>query len=144
MIDRSRAGQLQSGEATTGIRRFGGLRNRQQGMSLIGLIIAAFTIFFAALLVMKIVPLYLTDQKISSIFKQLKGTSAGTPHDIRRTINKQLDINEIDEKYNAKDFSVKPFGNGYRVEFNYDGKAHILGNLYVVAEFRHQVNVSGR
>ena len=137
MIDHSQAGRQSSG-----IRRFGGLRKRQQGMSLIGLIISAFVIFFLALLVMKIVPLYLTDQKISSIFNQLQGSS-GTPMEIRDTIDKQLDINEID-KYTSKDFQISPAGNGFRVEFNYDGKAHILGNMYVVAEFRHQVHVSGR
>lgn len=142
MIDHSQAGRQLSGQSQSGIRRFNGRRSNQQGMSLIGLIIAAFVIFFLAILVMKIVPLYLTDQKISSIFKQLKSVS-GTPHDIRNVIDKQLDINEID-KYTPKDFDITPFGNGYRVQFNYDAKAHIVGNMYVVAEFRHQVNVSGR
>lgn len=142
MIDHSQAGRQLSGQSQSGIRRFNGRRSNQQGMSLIGLIIAAFVIFFLALLVMKIVPLYLTDQKISSIFKQLQGTSS-TAYDIRDTIDKQLDINEI-EQYTAKDFSITPAGNGFRVQFNYDAKAHIAGNLYVVAEFRHQVHVSGR
>lgn len=139
MIEHSKAGRALSGIDNAGISRFG----RQRGMSLIGLFIAAMAIFFAAILVMKIVPMYLTDQKISSIFKQLKDFT-GSPHEIRETIDKQLDINEIDDQYHAKDFKITPAGNGYRVVFNYQAKASIVGNLSVVADFEHQVHVSGR
>lgn len=139
MIEHSKAGRALSGIDNAGISRFG----RQRGMSLIGLIIAAMAIFFAAILVMKIVPLYLTDQKISSIFKGLQSFS-GDPYKIRERIEKQLDINEIDDKYKAKDFKITPAGNGYSVTFNYDAKASIVGNLSVVAAFKHQVHVSGR
>jgi len=139
MIEHSKAGRALSGIDNAGISRFG----RQRGMSLIGLFIAALAIFFAAILVMKIVPMYLTDQKISSIFKQLKDFT-GSPREIRDTIDKQLDINEIDNQYHAKDFKITPAGNGYRVVFNYQAKAGIVGNLSVVADFKHQVHVSGR
>lgn len=113
---------------------------RQSGMTLVGLIIYAFIAFFIAILLMKIVPLYLTDQKISSIFNQLKNFH-GDAHAIRETIDKQLDINEIDNM-TSKDFKITPFGNGLRVTYNYDGRADIIGNLSVVAAFEHQADVS--
>ncbi|WP_407275397.1 DUF4845 domain-containing protein [Halothiobacillus sp. DCM-1] len=119
--------------------RFHPLR-RQSGLTLVGLIIYAFVAFFVAILLMKVVPLYLTDQKISSIFNQLKNFH-GDAQAIRSTIDKQLDINEIDNM-TSKDFKITPFGNGLRVTYNYDGRADIVGNLSVVASFEHQVDVS--
>ncbi len=113
---------------------------RQSGLTLVGLIIYAFVAFFVAILLMKVVPLYLTDQKISSIFNQLKNFH-GDAQAIRSTIDKQLDINEIDNM-TSKDFKITPFGNGLRVTYNYDGRANIVGNLSVVASFEHQVDVS--
>lgn len=113
---------------------------RQAGMTLIGLILYAFIAFFVAILLMKIVPLYLTDQKITSIFTQLKNFHGG-PQEIRSTIDKQLDVNEVDNIL-AKDFKITPFGNGYKVQYNYEGRADIVGNLAIVASFEHQVNVS--
>jgi hypothetical protein len=114
---------------------------RQSGMTLIGLIMYAFIAFFIAILLMKVVPLYLTDQKITSIFTQLKNFH-GDAMAIRSTIDKQLDINEINNM-TSKDFKISPLGNGgYKVEYNYDGRAEIVGNLSIVASFEHQVNVS--
>lgn len=115
---------------------------RQAGMTLIGLILYAFIAFFIAILLMKVVPLYLTDQKITSIFTQLKDFHGGPP-EIRATIDKQLDINEIDNITAAKDFKITPIGNGgSKVVYNYEGRADIVGNLSIVATFEHQVNVS--
>lgn len=114
--------------------------NRQSGMTLIGLIMYAFIAFFVAILLMKVVPLYLTDQKITSIFTQLKNFH-GDPQEIRSTIDKQLDINEIDN-ITSKDFKITPLGNGFKVVYNYEGRADIVGNLSIVASFEHQVNVS--
>ncbi len=115
-------------------------RRRQSGMTLIGLIMYAFIAFLLAILLMKVVPLYLRDQKITSIFTQLK-TFHGEPMYIRSAIGKQLDINVIND-ITSKDFKIKPHGNGYTVTYNYDGRANIVGNLSVVASFTHSVNVS--
>lgn len=115
-------------------------RRHQSGMTLIGLIMYAFIAFFLAILLMKVVPLYLTDQKITSIFVQLKSFH-GSPDEIRRTVNKLLDVNEIDT-ISAKDFKITPYGNGSKVTYDYDGRADIVGNLAVVASFTHSVNVS--
>ncbi|WP_298219193.1 DUF4845 domain-containing protein [Halothiobacillus sp.] len=114
-------------------------RRHQSGMTLIGLIMYAFIAFFLAILLMKVVPLYLTDQKISSIFKQLESFH-GDATQIRSTIDKQLDINEIDN-ITSKDFKITPSGTGLKVTYNYEGRADIVGNLSVVASFTHSVNV---
>ena len=128
---------------TENVRNLQGIAGaRQRGMSLVGLIISAIVLGFAALVVMQVVPLYIADQKLTTIFESLGEESAGSPNEIRKMINKRLDINEIDEKFDPKDFDIRPVTGGYRVTYNYDGRATLVGNLSLVAEFRHQTRVS--
>lgn len=119
-----------------------GLSRRQGGMSLVGLIIAAIVLAFAALVVMKVVPLYIADQKLTTIFKSIGEESAASPHEIRRMIARRLDINEADDRFDPKDFEIRPVTGGFSVTYNYDGRARLLGNLSLVAEFKHQTRVS--
>lgn len=120
----------------------GAVGRRQGGMSLVGLIIAAIVLGFAALVVMQVVPLYIADQKLTTIFKSLEGEAAGSPAEIRRKIDKQLDINEVDDRFDSKEFEIRPVTGGYSVTYNYDGRATLFGNLSLVAEFKHQTRVS--
>ncbi len=122
--------------------RRGSVAGRQGGMSLVGLIIASIVLGFAALVVMQVVPLYLADQKLTTIFENLEGESAGSPAEIRRKVDKQLDINEIDDDFDSEDFDIRPVSGGFNVVYNYDGRATLIGNLFLVAEFRHQTRVS--
>ncbi|HSH84674.1 MAG TPA: DUF4845 domain-containing protein [Guyparkeria sp.] len=114
---------------------------QQRGMSLVGLIISAIVLGMAALVVMQVVPLYLADQKLTSIFKSLEHERAGSPSEIRRMIGKRLDINAIDGKFDPKDFEIRPVTGGYQVSYDYDGKARLFGNLSLVAAFSHQTRV---
>ena len=115
---------------------------RQGGMSLVGLFLAAIGLGLAALVVMKVVPLYIADQKLTSVFESIGQEAAGSPHEIRRMLAKRLDINEVDDKFDPKDFEIRPVTGGYRVTYNYDGRAQLFGNLSLVAAFQHQTRVS--
>lgn len=119
-----------------------GMSRRQAGMSLVGLIIAAIVLGFAALVVMKVVPLYIADQKLTSIFESIGEETAASPREIRRMIAKRLDINEADDRFDPKDFDIRPVTGGFSVTYNYDGRARLLGNLSLVAAFKHQTRVS--
>lgn len=115
---------------------------RQRGMSLIGLIIGAIFVGFIALVVMKTVPLYIADQKLTTIFETLGEESFSRPAAIRQHIEKQLNINEVDDHFEVEDFDIRPVSGGYRVTYNYDGRATLFGNLSIVAAFDHQTRVS--
>ena len=132
--------QMSVKEGIRGLRQDSG--RRQRGMSLVGLILAAIGLGLAALVVMQVVPLYIADQKLTSVFKSIGEESAGSPAEIRRMIAKRLDINEVDDKFDPKEFEIRPVTGGYRVTYNYDGRATLFGNLSLVAEFKHQTRVS--
>jgi len=115
---------------------------RQRGMSLIGLIIGAIFIGFIALVVMKTVPLYMADQKVTTIFSGLEKESLSSPAAIRKHIQTQLNVNGIDDDFGVNDFDIRPVSGGYQVTNNYEGRAKLFGNLSIVAAFDHQVRVS--
>lgn len=121
---------------------FHGRPRREQGMSLVGLIIAAIVLGFAALVVMQVVPLYIADQKLTTIFESLEEESAASPIEIRRKIDKRLNINEVDERFDSDEFDIRPVTGGFNVTYNYEGRATLFGNLSLMAEFKHQARVS--
>lgn len=117
---------------------------QQRGMSFIGLLLTAS--FLGVLIVagLNILPLYLDDQKMSSIFRSLEKEGKGemTRNEIVKFIQSRMEINDIDEKIALDGVQVEAIpGNGKRVVFEYDARAPLLGNLDAVATFRHEVIV---
>ncbi|MGC8854434.1 MAG: DUF4845 domain-containing protein [Halothiobacillaceae bacterium] len=115
---------------------------QQRGMTFIGLLISAS--FLGVLIVagLNVLPLYLDDQKMSSIFRSLEkeGNGEMTRHEIVKFIEGRMQINDIDEQISLDDLKVEAMpGNGKRVEFEYEARAPLLGNLDAVATFRHEV-----
>jgi len=113
--------------------------SHQRGMTVIGLLMAAITIGFVALMVVQVVPMYFNDQKITAIFKALE-EERGTERQLRGTIEHYLDINMVNH-VTAQDFKFEPIGTGTRVSLDYEARARIVGNLAIVATFSHQVDV---
>ena len=81
-------------------------------MTLIGLIMYAFIAFFLAILIMKIVPLYLTDQKISSIYDILEayGNYSRKQKGILKAVLTYVTKPEEAQKEKMEDFLRREFG----------------------------------
>jgi len=114
--------------------------SRQRGMTIIGLLMAAVSVGFIAILVMKVVPMYVNDQKVSNIFAAIAEESGGE-REIRASIARRMTVNMVNH-VELSDFKMESVGRGTRVTLDYEARAHIVGNLYVVAEFKHQAQVS--
>lgn len=115
---------------------------QQRGMSFIGILITAS--FLGVLIVagLNILPLYLDDMKMTSIFRALEkeGNGQMSRSEIVKFVQNRLDINDIDDKIALDDLQVEAIpGNGKRVVFEYEARAPLLGNLDAVATFYHEV-----
>ncbi|MGC8731166.1 MAG: DUF4845 domain-containing protein [Halothiobacillaceae bacterium] len=111
-------------------------------MTFIGLLISASFLGVLIVASLNVLPLYLDDQKMSSIFRSLEkeGNGEMTRHEIVKFIERRMQINDIDEQISLDDLKVEAMpGNGKRVEFEYEARAPLLGNLDAVATFRHEV-----
>lgn len=117
---------------------------QQRGMTFIGLLITASFLGVLVVAGLNILPLYLDDMKMTSIFRALEkeGNGQMSRSEIVKFIQTRMDINEIDEKIELEGVLVEPTpGNGKRVVFEYEARAPLLGNLDAVATFHHEVVV---
>lgn len=115
----------------------------QQGMTIIGLLISAAIAGTLIVAGLNILPLYLEDQKMGSIFRALEKDGDGSMgrQDIVRFIHTRMDINQMEHDYvdlGAMTIDGTP-GGGKRVAVEYEARAHLMGNLDAVATFNHEV-----
>lgn len=116
----------------------------QRGMTFIGLLITAS--FFGVLIVagLNVLPLYFDDMKMTTIFRALEKEGHGqmARSEIVKFVQSRMQINEINDKISLDKLQVESTpGNGKRVVLEYESRAHLLGNLDVVATFHHEVIV---
>jgi len=116
----------------------------QRGMGFVTLFIILSIAGVAAVAGMKIVPLYMDDTAVSSAFENLaKQSGAGSlsKAEISGLITKRLYVNQLDEKIPLTNLKVVESGQGggRKVSLDYEARATVMGNLDVVATFKHSV-----
>lgn len=110
---------------------------RQQGMTLISLILVLGLIGFFALLVLKIAPIYLDHSKITAALEAVKESvdvETKSDYEIREMLRKRFDLNYVYD-VSAQDIVITKSGNYLKVEIQYDVIKKIMGNLSVLVEF---------
>lgn len=120
------------------------LQQRQKGMTFLGYVIVLGVIGFFALMAMKLAPLYLEYQSVVKIMNNVADStsSAATPNAIRDTIQKRLDVNNI-ERVKAKDFKISRGNGTLQVSIAYEARTSFIGNLWFLLVFDHSVSLRG-
>ncbi len=113
------------------------MRNRQQGVSLMGLIITAVILIFAALLAMKLVPSYL---EFGAVKKALSGIAADTRGrntsvaEIRRAFENRSSIDDINS-VKSSDLEISKEGNDYVVSAAWRREIPLFANIGIFIDF---------
>lgn len=113
------------------------LKRRQSGMTYMGMLILLAVIAFFAVVVIKVVPLYLANFKVKSVLNSMKDERdiATMPSaEIEKRIMSRLDINDVDIK--RDDLKIVRSPNKTVITLNYDARVHLFANIDVVASFR--------
>ncbi|MFU8788558.1 MAG: DUF4845 domain-containing protein [Methylobacter sp.] len=118
---------------------------RQQGLTLIAILLILGLIGFFVLLTLKVVPIYLDHGKVKSALEALKETpdlASKGEFEIRDSLNKRFSINYV---YDVTQDNIKIVkrGNYVKVEIEYETVVKLVGNLSLLAEF-HEVIEVGR
>jgi hypothetical protein len=128
--------------ARQGLKRGNSMR-RQQGMTLIGMLIVAAIAGVFLLAGIRLVPIYLEYLKVETTLREVKkdldGSNAG-PGQIRTAIERRFDIEAV-TAITARDIKIERSANGYLVSADYEGRAPFLGNVYLVMDFDKSVEV---
>lgn len=120
------------------------LQQRQKGMTFLGYVIVLGVIGFFAIMAMKLVPLYLEYQSVVKIMNGVaaESTANASPASIRGTIQKRLDVNNI-ERVTAKDFVLKRERDGTTLSVDYEARTQFAGRLWFLLMFDHTVELRG-
>lgn len=116
---------------------------KQQGMTLIGMLLAMACVIFGGIVTFRVVPVYISYYSIIQSIKSLNSTPAaelsGDPMQdvtvLRRSISKRLQINGIDE---LKDDQLSIVPNGehkFLVKLKYQAVRPLIFNVSLLFDF---------
>jgi len=120
------------------------MRAKQQGLTLISLIIVAGFVGVFAFAGLKVMPMYLEQMKVAKVLEDVKQDLDGKGSSIaqiRSALGKRLDI-EMVTGIQTREFTVKKVDRGYRVQASYERRETFFGNLYFVTVFDKQVEIT--
>lgn len=113
------------------------MRNRQRGVTLMGLLVGSVVLVVAALLAMKLLPSYIeyfsVKKAITGIAMDSRGRG-GSPSDIRRAFENRAAVDDI-KSVGASDLQIDKSGNGYSITANYRKEIPLFANIGVFIEF---------
>jgi Tfp pilus assembly major pilin PilA len=116
---------------------------RQQGLTLISLVLILGVIGILTLLTLKIVPIYLDHGKVTSALaalKQMPDIQTKSEAEIRESLAKRFNINYVYD-VTKDDIKVIKHGTYLKVDIEYETVVKIIGNLSALAEFHDSFEV---
>ena len=119
------------------------LLKRQQGMSMIGMLIVIMLIIGFALLAMKLTPIYIRNNSIKTILEGMSdtpGITKMTPKKIKKMIIRRIDINSIYD-FDNKTLTVKKVKGYFVLKAEYEVREHLVGNVDVVLSFKEKTEI---
>ncbi len=119
------------------------MRSKQTGMTMIGWIMTLIVIGFFALFAIRLIPVFLEYQSISSAMNGLTESPASSAVDIQRSIGKRLDINAVDV-VKPRDFKITKSETGLDVSISYDAQTDFIANIDLLVHFEKTVTVPSR
>lgn len=115
----------------------------QQGMTFLGYVIVLGIIGFFAMIVLKLVPIYLEYQSVLTALNSVESQPAtSSPASIRSSIQKNLDVNSV-TVVNSRDFKVKRDKGTTRVHIAYNAETRFISNVYFLVKFDASVELGG-
>ena len=119
-------------------------RSRQSGATIWQMVAIGFLVVILALLVMKLLPPYLSDLKISSALSSLKKQAAAGPmsrKEILIALEKRFDIDDVTSVDLRQDVIIEKRGRTAIVTIDYEVQVPMMFNISALLEFNHSVQV---
>ena len=115
-------------------------RNKQQGITMWGIMLIILVGIFFLFLFFKLFPAYMEDFAISSQLESVAHEPNArnlAPDEIMTAIEKRFEIEDIDNVKPRQDVKIVPQGNGVAIDLNYSVEIEMLGNANVILYFEH-------
>jgi hypothetical protein len=118
-------------------------RDRQLGITFLGLLILAVLVGIVGLAGMKITPMYINNMRLSRVLEataqELNGEGGATNQTILYAIEKRFSIEDISLPKDA--IKITPSGKGFLVRIQYENRAPYIADVWLVVMFDKQVEI---
>jgi hypothetical protein len=121
------------------------LQHRQRGLGLWGWIFVLGTLGFAAMIALKLIPIYLSEMAIEKVVKSTANdpANAGVPiGELRRNMRTRWDVEGINT-LQVTDVQIVKTSTGRALGYEYDAKADLFYNISLVVHFQNQFPLKG-
>ncbi len=113
------------------------MRARQQGITLMGLILGSFVLVFVALLVMRVLPSYIeyftVKKAVVSISNELRGRGASAT-EVRKAFERRQAIDDF-KAVDAADLEITKVGNDFQIVAAYRKEIPLFANIGLHIDF---------
>ena len=125
------------------------MRNRQSGMTFLGLLVLIVVLGTWVYAAMRVVPMYLNYMKVASSLEKVRDeydSNPGTTEQmIRNSIYRYFDVEAVNEKvFSYKDIVVRKNGGMFVVTAAYEDTAPFVSNIYFLTSFDKSVEIQAR
>lgn len=119
------------------------LQTQQRGMTFLGYVIVLGVIGFFAIMIMKLVPIYIEHQAVVAALNAVSQQPAtSTAQNIRSSIDKRFAVDNV-TVIKASDFRINRAKGKTVVSIDYEAKTSFIGNLYLMVKFSESVELKG-
>lgn len=111
------------------------MKNKQRGMSFIGILLIGGTIAFAGVIAAQVIPTLIEFQAIKKAAGKAK--VASTVPEVRKTFDQAALVDDI-KSINGKDLEIVKQGEKTVVSFAYNKEIHLGGPVYLLLKYTGQ------
>jgi len=122
------------------------LFNAQRGMTLIGWLLTLVLIGYFVLLALRLAPGYLEYLNVAKTLESLQSESTladMTTAEIRSIIGRRFDVNDV-HSIKPKDVAIDKQRGQMIIGVDYEVRAPMLGNVFLVTHFKKQIEAGIR
>ena len=125
------------------------MRNRQSGMTFLGLLVLIVVVGSWVYAAMRITPLYLNYMKIAGTLEKVRDeydSDPGTTETLlRNAVMRHFDIEMVNEEvFTFRDVVIKQQGGTFVVTAAYEHTAPFVANIYFLVDFNKTVEIQAR
>ena len=114
----------------------------QRGLTMWGMIFVLGVLGFTLFVTFKLIPPYTNDLKVKKALESMAKENPGSREAILTALDKRFQIDDTRNVNLRKDLTFEARGNQTAVVIAYDVVIPLMGNISLLIDFRHSVNVS--
>jgi type II secretory pathway pseudopilin PulG len=118
-------------------------RDRQRGITFLGLVILALLVGVVGLAAMKLTPMYINNMRLSRVLEataeEMNSQGGASNQTIQYALAKRFSIEDINLPKDA--IKIAPSKNGFSVRIQYENRAPYIADIWLLVTFDKQVEI---